>query len=80
MLRRYGIAVGPSQELFTGDVIVITVEDDNPYDGSPIFNVWSVNDAVSHRAHETSVNAHTHTSSVVIPYYTYRYLLLHRAN
>jgi hypothetical protein len=44
--RRYGVAVGPNQELFTGDVIVLTVEDTNPFDETPVFNVWSINEAV----------------------------------
>lgn len=37
----------PGVELFTGDVIIISVQDQSPFDGSEIFRVWSMNDDVS---------------------------------
>jgi hypothetical protein len=44
MDKRYGVSVGPNMELFTGDIVVITIEEMNPIDGSNVFNVWAQGD------------------------------------
>lgn len=40
--KRFGVAVEPGLELFTGDVIVLTVEDAAVYDSESVFRVWGL--------------------------------------
>ncbi len=40
--KRFGVLVEPGFELFTGDTVVLTVEDASPYDGSNVFRTWGL--------------------------------------